>query len=49
MSEHEKGQTVRLTVNLKPELHKRVKVKAALEGVTVSDMVRQWLEEWVNE
>lgn len=31
-----------------PELWKRVKAKAALEGITIRDLIEDFLREWVK-
>jgi hypothetical protein len=33
----------RLTIDVSEELHTRLKVKAALEGVRMADLVRGWI------
>ena len=40
--------TKRITVNVPEELHRRVKVKAALLGRSVSDILRTYLEQWAS-
>lgn len=39
----------RLTVNVTPEFHHQVKVKATQEGKTISDVVRELLQRWLKE
>ena len=39
----------RTTIILPVELHRRVKAKAALQGKTFSDVLRELLERWVAE
>ena len=39
----------KLTIRIAKELHIAVKVKAAKEERTVSDIVRQFLKEWLQE
>ena len=34
----------RLTIDVSEELHRRLKVKAASEGVKMADLVRPWIE-----
>lgn len=34
----------RLTIDLPAPLHRRLKIKAATEGVQMVDLVRQWIE-----
>jgi predicted DNA binding CopG/RHH family protein len=45
MAEQEK----RITVKVSEELHRRVKIKAAMVGKSVSDILREYLESWVEE
>ena len=45
MAEQEK----RITVRVSESLHRRVKVKAALMGKTVSDVLREYLETLIEE
>ena len=45
MTEREK----RITVRVSEGLHRKVKAKAALIGRSVSDVVREYLEEWIEE
>ena len=37
------------TIRLPEELHRRVKAKAALQGTTITAVVREYLEKWVEE
>ena len=37
------------TVRLPEDLHRRVKAKAALQGTTITAVVREYLERWVEE
>jgi len=37
------------TIRLPEELHRRVKAKAALQGTTITAVVREYLEHWVEE
>lgn len=39
----------RLTVNVTPEFHHKVRVKAAQEGKTISDVIRELLTQWLEE
>jgi predicted DNA-binding protein len=39
----------RTTIRLPEELHRRVKAKAALQGTTITAVVREYLEKWVAE
>lgn len=45
MAEQEK----RITVKVSEELHRRVKIKAAMVGKSVSDVLREYLDSWVEE
>ena len=45
MTEQEK----RITVRVPASLHRRVKAKAALQGKSVSDVLRDFLLEWVKD
>lgn len=38
------GRTIHATFSLDPELHRRLKLTAAMKGVTMSDMVSSWIE-----
>jgi len=46
MSEIEERKT---TIRLPEELHRRVKAKAALQGTTITAVVKEYLERWVEE
>jgi predicted HicB family RNase H-like nuclease len=35
----------RLTIDIPEDLHRRLKVKAATEGVRMADLVRSWISE----
>lgn len=35
----------RLTIDVSEDLHRRLKVKAAQEGVRMADLVRRWIED----
>jgi predicted DNA binding CopG/RHH family protein len=37
------------TIRLPENLHRRVKAKAALQGTTITAVVREYLERWVEE
>jgi len=37
----------RVTVKVPGDLHKLARVKAAQEGVVISDLVREWLQAWI--
>jgi predicted DNA binding CopG/RHH family protein len=39
----------RLTIRLPEELHKAAKIRAAVTGKPVSEVLREALEEWVGE
>lgn len=39
----------RITVRVPESLHRKVKAKAALIGKSVSDVLREYLEAWVEE
>jgi DNA-damage-inducible protein J len=39
----------KMTIRIDETLHSRVKAKAALEGVTVSDVIRLYLERYVAD
>jgi predicted HicB family RNase H-like nuclease len=39
----------RITVKVTESLHRKVKVKAAIVGKSISDILREFLEEWVEE
>lgn len=45
MTEQEK----RITVRVPESLHRKVKARAALEGKSVSDVLRDYLKEWVKD
>ncbi|MCP4903060.1 MAG: hypothetical protein GY906_39350 [bacterium] len=38
------GATKRLTIDVSVELHRKLKVRAAEEGVRMADLVRQWIQ-----
>ena len=42
-------QEKRITIKVSDTLHRKVKVKAALLGKSVSDVLREYLETWVEE
>lgn len=35
---------VRITVDLPPELHRRVKIEALNQGKAMTDLIREWIE-----
>ena len=39
----------RITVNVPEDLHHKVKVKSALVGKPISDVVREYLAQWVED
>lgn len=39
----------RLTIDIPPDIHRKLKAKAALEGTTIVDMVRPYLEKLVKD
>ena len=39
----------RTTIRLPEDLHRRVKAKAALQDTTITAVVREYLERWVEE
>jgi predicted HicB family RNase H-like nuclease len=39
----------RITVKVTEGLHRQVKIKAAIVGKSISDILREFLEEWVEE
>ena len=44
----DKGASSRLVVDIPAELHKRLKGKCALEGITIRDVVRSILEKYLD-
>ena len=40
-----RGPQKRLTIDIPVELHRKLKVKAASDGVRMADLVRSWIEE----
>lgn len=46
---HSTAETVRITVDLNADLHRRLKVRAAMEGVRMADLVRRWMEEHTSD
>jgi predicted DNA binding CopG/RHH family protein len=39
----------RTTIRIPEDLHRRVKAKAALQGTTITAVIREFLERWVEE
>ena len=39
----------RLVVNLDEEIHKRLKVHCAMEGITAADVVRKLIEDYLQK
>jgi Arc/MetJ-type ribon-helix-helix transcriptional regulator len=39
----------RITVRVSETLHRKVKARAALVGKSVSDVLREYLEEWTGD
>jgi hypothetical protein len=39
----------RITVKVPQDLHHRIKVKSAIVGKSISDVVREYLAQWVEE
>ena len=38
------GKPIHATLSLDPELHRRLKLAAATQGVTMSELVSSWIE-----
>ena len=43
-SQERAGKTIHATLSLDPELHRRLKLAAATQGVTMSELVSSWIE-----
>jgi nanoRNase/pAp phosphatase (c-di-AMP/oligoRNAs hydrolase) len=43
---HAPAGDVRLTINIKQELHRKLKIKAIEENTTVGRMVEAWIQSW---
>lgn len=43
---HAPAGDVRLTINIKQELHRKLKIKAIEENTTVGRMVEAWVQSW---
>jgi hypothetical protein len=41
--------TKRLTIDVSEDLHRRLKIKAASDGVKMADLVRRWIEDGCAE
>ena len=39
----------RITVRASEEFHRRIKIKVTQEGKTISDVVRELLQKWLEE
>lgn len=37
---------VRLTANIRADLHLALKIRAATERTTVGELIEQWIEQW---
>ena len=37
------------TIRLPEDLHRRVKAKAALQGTTITAVIKEFLERWIEE
>lgn len=37
---------VRLTVNIRDDVHQRLKIRAVQERTTVGELIEQWIEGW---
>ena len=42
---HSTEATKRITIDLEPDLHKRMKIKAATDDCTLADLVRAWADQ----
>ncbi len=38
------GKVTRLNANIKIELHRALKARAAIEGRTIGDLIEEWIE-----
>lgn len=43
-AEGNKGDTTRLNANIRVELHRALKARAAMEGRTIGDLIEEWIE-----
>jgi hypothetical protein len=37
---------IRLTVNVRADIHQRLKIRAVQERTTVGDLIEEWVEDW---
>jgi hypothetical protein len=37
---------VRLTANIREDLHLKLKIRAAKDRTTIGELIEQWLESW---
>ena len=42
-------QEKRITIRIPESLHRKIKAKAALLGKTVTDILKEYLEAWIEE
>lgn len=38
------GETTRLNANIRVELHRALKARAAMEGRTIGELIEEWIE-----
>lgn len=43
------GETARLNANIKVELHRALKMKAAAERTTIGNLIEEWIESWAKK
>jgi hypothetical protein len=43
-AEGNKADTTRLNANIRVELHRALKARAAMEGRTIGDLIEEWIE-----
>ncbi len=43
------GETKRVNVNVSVEVHRALKARAAAEGLTISDLVKDWINDWLKK
>ena len=43
-AEGDKGDTTRLNANIRVELHRKLKARAAIEGRTIGELIEEWIE-----